>query len=124
MTFDGIPAPVLYAGANQINAVVPYAVGSAATQMAVQFNQQSYGPIVMPVAAAVPGIFTLDGSGHGQAAVLNQDGTFNSIANPAARGSIITFFACGYRSDDARGCRWLHFAADTAACLRRSCPYW
>jgi uncharacterized protein (TIGR03437 family) len=95
VTFDGIPAPVLYAGANQINAVVPYGVGSASTQMTVQFNGQSYGPIAMPVAAAVPGIFTLDDSGHGQAAVLNQDGTLNSISNPAARGSIITFFACG-----------------------------
>jgi uncharacterized protein (TIGR03437 family) len=95
VTFDGIPAPVLYAGANQVNAVVPYGVGSTSTQMAVQFNGQSYGPIAMPVAAAVPGIFTLDGSGHGQAAVLNQDGTLNSISNPAARGSIITFFVCG-----------------------------
>jgi uncharacterized protein (TIGR03437 family) len=95
VTFDGIPAPVLYAGANQINAVVPYGVGSTSTQMTVQFNGQSYGPIAMPVAAAVPGIFTLDSSGHGQAAVLNPDGTLNSISNPAARGSIITFFACG-----------------------------
>jgi uncharacterized protein (TIGR03437 family) len=93
--FDGIPAAVLYAEANQINAVVPYGVGSTSTQMTVQFNGQSYGPIAMPVAAAVPGIFTLDGSGHGQAAVLNRDGTLNSISNPAARGSIITFFACG-----------------------------
>jgi uncharacterized protein (TIGR03437 family) len=95
VTFDGIPAPVLYAGANQINAVAPYGLGSTSTQMTVQFNGQSYGPMPMPVAAAVPGIFTLDGSGHGQAAVLNQDGTSNSISNPAARGSIITFFACG-----------------------------
>jgi uncharacterized protein (TIGR03437 family) len=95
VTFDGIPAPVLYAGANQINAVVPYGLGPTSTQMTVQFNGQSYGPVAMPVAAAVPGIFTLDGSGHGQAAVLNQDGTLNSISNPAARGSIITFFACG-----------------------------
>jgi uncharacterized protein (TIGR03437 family) len=95
VTFDGIPAPLLYAGANQINAVVPYGVTSTSTQMTVQLNGQSYGPIAMPVVAAVPGIFTLDGSGHGQAAALNQDGTLNSISNPAARGSIITFFACG-----------------------------
>lgn len=93
--FDGMPAPVLYAGANQINAVVPYGLTSTTTQMTVQFNGQSYGPITMPVAAAVPGIFTFDGSGHGQAAVINQDGTFNSISNPAPIGSTITFFACG-----------------------------
>lgn len=95
VTFDGIPAPLLYSSANQINAVVPYGVNSTATQMTVQFNGQSYGPVAMPVAAAVPGIFTLDGSGHGQGAVLNQDGTLNSISNPATRGAIITFFACG-----------------------------
>jgi uncharacterized protein (TIGR03437 family) len=95
VTFDGMPAPVLYSGANQINAVVPYGLTSATTQMTVQFNGQSFGPIVMPVAAAVPGIFTLDGSGHGQAAVINQDGTFNSVSNPAPRGTIISFFACG-----------------------------
>ena len=95
VTFDGIPAPVLYASANQINAVVPYGIVSTSTQMTVQFNGQSYGPVAMPVAAAVPGIFTLDSSGHGQAAVINQDGTLNSISNPAVRGSIITFFACG-----------------------------
>jgi uncharacterized protein (TIGR03437 family) len=95
VTFDGIPAPVLYAGANQINAVVPYGLTSATTKMTVQFNGQSYGPIAMPVAAAVPGIFTLDGSGHGQAAVINQDGTFNSISNPAPIGTVITFYACG-----------------------------
>jgi uncharacterized protein (TIGR03437 family) len=27
--------------------------------------------------------------------VLNQGGTYNSIANPAARGSVITFYATG-----------------------------
>jgi uncharacterized protein (TIGR03437 family) len=47
----------------------------------------------MPVAVVVPAIFTVAQSGRGQAAVLNQDGTLNSIANPAARGSVITFCA-------------------------------
>jgi uncharacterized protein (TIGR03437 family) len=95
VTFDGMPAPILYAGANQINAVAPYGLGSTTTQMTVQLNGQSYGPVVMPVAAAVPGIFTFDGSGHGQAAVINQDGTLNSISNPAPIGTVITFYACG-----------------------------
>jgi uncharacterized protein (TIGR03437 family) len=42
-----------------------------------------------------PGIFTLDGTGTGQAVAINPDGTFNSATNPAARGSIVTFFATG-----------------------------
>jgi uncharacterized protein (TIGR03437 family) len=48
-----------------------------------------------PVAQAEPGIFTADGSGSGQAAALNQDGSLNSGSNPAAQGSIVTLFATG-----------------------------
>jgi uncharacterized protein (TIGR03437 family) len=95
VSFDGFSAPLLYVSAMQINAVVPYGLTAATTQMTVTYNGQSYGPIVLSVAAAVPAIFTPTQSGHGQAAVLNQDGTLNSIANPAARGSVITFFAEG-----------------------------
>ncbi len=95
VTFDGIPAPLLYVSTMQINAVVPYGLTAASTQMTVAYNGQSYGPVPMPVAAAVPAIFTATQTGHGQAAVLNEDETLNSIANPAARGSVITFFAEG-----------------------------
>jgi uncharacterized protein (TIGR03437 family) len=95
VAFDGIAAPLLYVSATQINAVVPYGLTAASTQMTVTYNGQAYGPIAMPVAAAVPAIFTATQTGHGQAAVLNEDGTLNSVANPAARGSVITFFAEG-----------------------------
>ena len=46
------------------------------------------------VASAAPGIFTIPG-GSGQAAANNQDGTLNSASNPAARGSIVSFYATG-----------------------------
>ncbi len=38
---------------------------------------------------AAPAIFTADGSGAGQALALNEDGTLNSAANPARRGSVL-----------------------------------
>ena len=44
---------------------------------------------------AIDALFTLDQSGQGQAAVLNQDGTINSPSNPAERGSIMVFFGTG-----------------------------
>ena len=47
------------------------------------------------VAAAHPGIFSAASSGTGQAAVLNQDGSYNSATNPAAGGTIVTLFATG-----------------------------
>jgi uncharacterized protein (TIGR03437 family) len=93
--FDGVAAPLLYASAGQINAVVPYEVKAPVTEMTVKGAAGTDGPRAMPVADAVPAIFTYNGSGIGEAAVLNQDGTYNSIANPAVRGTVITFYATG-----------------------------
>jgi uncharacterized protein (TIGR03437 family) len=45
--------------------------------------------------SAAPGVYTLDRSGQGPAAVLNQDNTVNSPSAPADRGSIIQIFATG-----------------------------
>lgn len=93
--FDGKPAPLLYASATQINTIVPYEVTGNATQIEVQNNG---GPTIawgVPVAPSAPGIFTRDSTGIGQAAVLNQDGSVNSVSSPAARGSVIQIFATG-----------------------------
>lgn len=49
----------------------------------------------VPVTAIAPGLFTSDGSGRGQGAILNQDESVNTSANPAARGSIVAFFGTG-----------------------------
>jgi hypothetical protein len=49
----------------------------------------------MPVLPARLGIFTLDGSGRGQAIVLNDDGSLNTAENPAKQGSIIVLFVTG-----------------------------
>jgi uncharacterized protein (TIGR03437 family) len=50
---------------------------------------------VLPVAASAPGIFTLDATGIGPGAVLNQDNSVNGVANPAARGSVMSIDATG-----------------------------
>jgi trimeric autotransporter adhesin len=44
---------------------------------------------------AMPGVFTLDSSGSGPGAIVNQDGTVNSATNPASAGSIVMIFATG-----------------------------
>jgi uncharacterized protein (TIGR03437 family) len=93
--FDGVPAAMLYAGTNQINAIVPYGIASPVTQMTLQRSGFTDGPRVLPVVPAVPGIVTVNSSGTQQAAVLNQDGTYNAATNPAAIGSVIVFYAVG-----------------------------
>jgi uncharacterized protein (TIGR03437 family) len=47
------------------------------------------------VAPSAFGLSTADSSGSGQGAIFNQDGSYNSPSNPAARGSIVTLFGTG-----------------------------
>lgn len=100
VTFDGRFAPILYASASFVAAIVPYEVaGNTSTLVALnftnQFNSQFPTPISVPVAASAPGMFTLDESGNGEVVAVNQDGTINGTANPAARGSVVLLFATG-----------------------------
>jgi uncharacterized protein (TIGR03437 family) len=91
----GISAPVLAATPTQINTVVPYGPTSQSVSVAVQVDDVLSAPLTIPLAAAAPGLATADASGTGEAAVLNQDGTVNSSANPASRGSYISLFGTG-----------------------------
>jgi uncharacterized protein (TIGR03437 family) len=94
--FDGRPAPMIYGSAWQTNVIVPYEIaGRATTTISLQFGGIASAAWTLPVAASAPGIFTLASSGLGPAAVLNQDNSVNSAANPAPRGSIIQIYATG-----------------------------
>jgi uncharacterized protein (TIGR03437 family) len=94
--FDGIPALILYASPKLINVVVPYEVsGKASTQLQVKNRGQVMASLPLSVVPAVPAIFTLDASGVGPGAVLNEDSTINSPSNPAARGSLAVLLATG-----------------------------
>jgi uncharacterized protein (TIGR03437 family) len=92
--FDQVAAPMIYTVANQVSAVVPYEV-SGSTQVKVVYQGQSSNVVTVPVGAVLPGIFTADSSGHGQGAIVNQDGTINSPSNPAAAGSIVFLYGTG-----------------------------
>jgi len=100
VTFDGKAAPLIYTSANQTNLTVPYEVaGKTSTVMQVVYAAPA-GTLqtaawVLPVAASAPGVFTMDATGTGQGAVVNQDGSVNSAVNPAAPGSVISIYATG-----------------------------
>ena len=94
--FDGISAPLVYSSARQMSAIVPYEVaGKASTQLQVEYLGALSDPVTVPVAVAVPGLFTKDFSGTGQGSILNQDESPNTAANPAARGSFVSLYATG-----------------------------
>jgi uncharacterized protein (TIGR03437 family) len=50
--------------------------------------------ITVPIVPAAPAFFLGDYISH-QGAILNQDGTLNSITNPAQRGSVVAIFGTG-----------------------------
>jgi uncharacterized protein (TIGR03437 family) len=102
--FDGTPAPLLFAAPNQINAIVSYGVsGRAVTNVQVTYQGQVIAGLPLSVAAAVPTIFTLDSSGVGPGAILNQDSTVNSPSNPAGKGSVVVLYATGAGQTDPSG---------------------
>lgn len=93
--FDGRPAPILYAGSKQMNVQVPYGVaGKAQTEIAVVSDAVVRARSIVAVKASVPGIFTVAG-GMGPASALNQDGSLNTVDNPARAGSIVVFYVTG-----------------------------
>src|SRR5262249_4755743 len=49
------------------------------------------------------GVFTANGTGSGQGAILNEDGTHNSVSNPAAQGSVISLYGTGAGETDPLG---------------------
>lgn len=95
--FDGVPAPLLYASAGQVNVVVPYSVaGESTSQLQLEYLGVLSNPIALQVAPTAPGVFTVNGSGQGPGAILNaRDGTVNSALHPAARGDWVSIFATG-----------------------------
>ncbi|MDQ2899994.1 MAG: matrixin family metalloprotease [Acidobacteriota bacterium] len=94
VTFGGVLAPLFYVSPGQINLQVPYEVaGSPAVNVSIQVGGSESAQISIPIVAASPGVFQIPGKGQG--IVVNQDGTVNSSANPAARGSVVTVYATG-----------------------------
>jgi trimeric autotransporter adhesin len=96
VTFDGVAAPLIYALSGQISAIVPYSVyGKSQTTMQVTYNGKDTNTIRLAVTDAMPALFTANASGGGQGAILNQDGSVNSAANPSAPGGVIVLYATG-----------------------------
>jgi uncharacterized protein (TIGR03437 family) len=94
--FNGVAAPLLYAQANQINAIVPYeAAGAGSVSVQVFYGGQTSSTLTVPVADTAPSIFTQGSSGYGQGAILDQNLSVNSIDNVTHPGNVIVIYATG-----------------------------
>ncbi len=94
--FDGVAAPMVYTLKGQVSAVVPYGVaGKSTTQVQVSYQGSVSNTMTVPVRATTPAIFSLDASGVGPGAILNQDLSVNTTGNAAGRLSVIALYCTG-----------------------------
>jgi uncharacterized protein (TIGR03437 family) len=94
---NGTPIPVLYASSTQVSAIVPFGLTGTSAQVYVTYQGQPSAPVTVTVANAAPALFTLDASGKGQVAAINQSATpsVNSSAHPASAGTFVQLYATG-----------------------------
>jgi uncharacterized protein (TIGR03437 family) len=103
--FDGIPAPMVYAVSTQCSAVVPYfGATKTTTHVQVEYKGVRSEPVEVAIGATAPGLFTMDFSGKGQGAILNEDNvTRNSASAPARPGSVVVLWGTGEGITDPPG---------------------
>jgi uncharacterized protein (TIGR03437 family) len=99
--FDGVAAPMIYSLQNQVSAIAPYGLaGKSSTAVQVKYNGTASNTVTMPVQPATPAIFTLDATGLGPGAILNQDFSTNGSGRPAARLSVVAIYCTGGGTTD------------------------
>jgi uncharacterized protein (TIGR03437 family) len=92
VTVGGLPAPILYAQASQINFIVPQEVTGPTTNVCVT-NAGVQSCVFAFVLPAWPGVFCMGPCNS--FAVLNEDGSINLPGQGAAPGSAIMIFGTG-----------------------------
>lgn len=96
VAFDNQTAPLIYTQANQVSAIAPFALqGRALTRLTIEYQGLTSAEFLLPILAAKPAVFAIDGSGQGPGAILNQDASVNSAANRAAPESVVVLYATG-----------------------------
>ncbi len=99
VTVNGIAAPIIYTSGSETSIQIPDGIlvtpFSDIASIVVQTPGQTSQAFNVQLAQSAPGLFTVNSSGTGPVAALNQDGTVNATANAAAGGSTVTLYATG-----------------------------
>jgi uncharacterized protein (TIGR03437 family) len=93
--FGGISAPLLYASGVLVNLQVPWEMqGQSQATVVPSTSNQAGPPQAVNIATFAPGIFSVNGQGTGQGAIL--DGTYRLVdaSNPATAGTTTIQIFC------------------------------
>jgi len=86
VSFNGLPAPLLYVQAEQINAQVPWEIaGQTSATMLISWQGVTSAGTPVAVMPSLPGVFD----------IVNSDGSINSPSNPAQPGDYVSVYGTG-----------------------------
>ncbi len=89
-------APLFYADSRQANAQVPWELaGQSQTTVTSSFNGQASTPQTVLLTTYAPGIFTVNGAGSGQGAILDINYQLISATNPTTAGAYVQIYCTG-----------------------------
>ncbi|HEU0122808.1 MAG TPA: hypothetical protein VFQ91_19915 [Bryobacteraceae bacterium] len=106
---SGANASVLAVTPNQVNFAVPPALASGPVLVSYRCAGSESAVLSFDTATLAPALFTFLGTGKGNAASINEDGSFNGSAAgfaPAQPGRVVQLFGTGfgvYRAPDMDG---------------------
>lgn len=96
VTFDGTPAAISYVSPYVLTVQAPFGLQPGKkTDMRVVYQSNSSDSVSLDVISVAPGVYTQSANGKGPVTAVNQDGSMNSLTNPATRGSYVTVYAVG-----------------------------
>lgn len=96
LQFSGIPAPLFYASASQANLQIPWeTAGQPQVTLVPALNGQLGIGQTVKLAAFAPGIFTVNGQGTGQGAILDSNYRLVDTSHPAGVGAMIQIYCTG-----------------------------
>ncbi len=92
---NGLPAPVYAVSPGSISALIPFAATGTKATVVVNNNGTNSNAVDVPLTKTAPGIFALDSSGSGAAAVLHADFSVVKPESKAKRGETVLVFLTG-----------------------------
>jgi uncharacterized protein (TIGR03437 family) len=93
--FNGIAAPIYYVAPTQVSVIVPYEITSAIVQVQVVTDGNQSNTVTEYLNTTSAGVFSVPPGGLGDGAVLHQDGSLVSAANPTQANETVSVFLTG-----------------------------
>ena len=94
--FDDVAAPVISSTFSSAQVVVPYEMsGQATAQVTITTDDVTSAPLAVQIAPSAPGVFTISGTGEGQAVAFGENGLPIHPHNPAPGGSTLAILCTG-----------------------------